>query len=297
MPRGLDHIVHAVHDLDAAVALYRDLGFQVGARNVHPRQWGTQNHIIQFPGTYVELLALADTADIAPHSSRQFSFGAFNRDFLAKRQGLSMFVLQGRGASDTDAFRRGGISNFDLYSFEREAKRPDGTTVKVAFELAFASDPLAPDIGFFTSHHLHPENFWNPAFQKHRNSALNVAGIVLVAEEPDRHRKFLTAFTDAVGTSKADGFIFRTPRGEIEIMAPEGFTHCFGVAAPDTGQGARVAAIRFALADASLLEAAPEQAGIAGLYSENATIIGAEDAMGAVLIFEPAGGSPVDHGA
>jgi len=297
MPRGLDHIVHAVRDLDAAVALYRGLGFQVGARNVHPRQWGTQNHIIQFPGTYVELLALADTADIAPHSSHRFSFGAFNRDFLAQRQALSMFALQGRGTSDADAFRRDGISEFDLYRFAREAKRPDGTTVKVAFELAFASDPLAPDIGFFTSHHLHPENFWNPAFQKHRNSATNVAGIVLVAKDPDRHRKFLAAFTDAIAVYHAGGFIFRTPRGEIEITTPEDFTHRFGVAAPDTGQGARVAAIRFALADASLLEAAPEQAGIAGLYSENATIIGAEDAMGAVLIFEPAVDSPVDHRA
>ena len=297
MPRGLDHIVHAVRDLDAAVALYRGLGFQVGARNVHPRQWGTQNHIIQFPGTYVELLGLADTTDIAAHSAHQFSFGAFNGDFLAQRQGLSMFALQGRGAPDTDAFRRDGISNFDLYCFERQAKRPDGTTVKVAFELAFASDPLAPHIGFFTSHHLHPENFWNPAFQKHRNSATNVAGIVLVAEDPGRHRRFLAAFTDAIAVSQADGLIFRTPRGEIEIATPEDFTRRFGVASPDKGQGARVAAIRFALADASLLEAAPEQAGIAGLYSENATIIGADDAMGAVLIFEPAVGSPVDHRA
>jgi catechol 2,3-dioxygenase-like lactoylglutathione lyase family enzyme len=36
MARGLDHIVHAVRDLDAAAALYRELGFTVGARNKHP---------------------------------------------------------------------------------------------------------------------------------------------------------------------------------------------------------------------------------------------------------------------
>ena len=45
MPRGLDHIVHAVRDLDAAAAFYRRLGFTVSARNRHP--WGTHNHIIQ----------------------------------------------------------------------------------------------------------------------------------------------------------------------------------------------------------------------------------------------------------
>jgi catechol 2,3-dioxygenase-like lactoylglutathione lyase family enzyme len=58
MARGLDHIVHAVRDLDAAAALYRDLGFTVGARNKHP--WGTHNHIVQFPGFFIEILTLAE---------------------------------------------------------------------------------------------------------------------------------------------------------------------------------------------------------------------------------------------
>jgi catechol 2,3-dioxygenase-like lactoylglutathione lyase family enzyme len=47
MTRGLDHIVHAVRDLDAAAELYRSLGFTVGARNRHP--WGTHNIIVQLP--------------------------------------------------------------------------------------------------------------------------------------------------------------------------------------------------------------------------------------------------------
>ena len=51
MARGLDHIVHAVRDLDAAAALYQRLGFQVGARNAHP--WGTHNHIVQMPGFFI----------------------------------------------------------------------------------------------------------------------------------------------------------------------------------------------------------------------------------------------------
>ena len=58
MARGLDHIVHAVRDLDAAAELYRHLGFQVGARNRHP--WGTHNHVVQFPGFFIELLTLAE---------------------------------------------------------------------------------------------------------------------------------------------------------------------------------------------------------------------------------------------
>ena len=75
MPRGLDHIVHAVRNLDAAADLYRRLGFTVGARNRHP--WGTHNHIVQFPGFFIELLTLAEPDKLG---SDGFStlFGAYD---------------------------------------------------------------------------------------------------------------------------------------------------------------------------------------------------------------------------
>jgi catechol 2,3-dioxygenase-like lactoylglutathione lyase family enzyme len=287
--RGLDHIVHAVRDLDAAVELYRRLGFQVGARNRHPRAWGTQNHIIQLPGTFVELLSLADTSEIAPHTPRHFSFGAFNRDFVMNGQGLSMLVLKGRGASDADDFRANGIGDFELYEFEREGKRPDGAPVKVAFALAFASDPGAPDIGFFTSMQYYPENFWNPAFQVHANSAKSVAGVVLVAQDPGSHANFLSAFAGVgAGHTTPSGLTFKTPRGDIDVTTPDEFLLHYGVPAPAVSDGARLAALRFSVGDASLLKAVPEEAGIAGLYAGDATVIGREDAMGAILVFEPA---------
>jgi catechol 2,3-dioxygenase-like lactoylglutathione lyase family enzyme len=144
MPRGLDHIVHAVHDLDAAAELYRRAGFTVGARNRHP--WGTHNRIVQFPGSFVELITVGEPELIRPPSAGVFSFGGFTRDFLARGEGLSMLVLEGKGAAaDVAAFEKAGIGRFDQFDFEREAKRVDGSTVKVAFSLALASDPMAPD--------------------------------------------------------------------------------------------------------------------------------------------------------
>jgi len=287
MPRGIDHIVHAVRDLDAAAALYRGLGFQVGARNKHPRAWGTQNHIIQLPDTFIELLAVADESGIVPHGPHHFSFGAFNRDFLKRGEGLSMLVLKGQGAPDAEEFREKGIGDFELYEFEREGKKPDGTPVKVAFSLAFARDAAAPDVGYFTSQQHYPENFWNPEFQKHANGATSVAGIVAVAEEPERHRGFMQSFAGGEATRADSGFTIASPRGTIEMTTPAAFTARFGVAAPDVSRGARLAAIRFAVADASLLQAAPELAGLAGVYAGNPAIIGADDALGAVIVFEP----------
>ena len=288
MPRGLDHIVHAVRDLDAAAALYRGLGFTVGARNRHSREWGTQNHIVQLPDTFIELLAVTSPEGIVPHGPRHFSFGAFNRDFLVHAQGLSMLVLKGRGAADVAEFAAKGIGDFALYEFERTGMRPDGATLTLGFALAFASDPNAPDAGFFTCQHRHPpEDFWNAEFQKHANGASAVAGIVAVAAEPERHRDFMQAFSDGTAAAIKGGFRIDTPRGALEAMTPDAFIARFGVQAPDVSRGLRLAAIRFTVADASLMQDIPELAGIAGLYADNPAVIGADDALGAVLVFEP----------
>src|ERR1700733_15401485 len=194
MPRGLDHIVHAVRDLDAEADLYRRAGFTVGAQNRHP--WGTHNHIVQFPGFFVELLNIGQPELIVPPAPRLFSFGDFLRGFLAHGEGLAMLVLEGRGAAaDAEAFRLADIGDFEVFDFEREARRPNGATVKVAFSLAFAADEKAGDAGFFTCQQHYPENFWNPAFQDHLNGVTGIAGVTMVAERPEAHRHFLAAFT------------------------------------------------------------------------------------------------------
>ena len=111
MPRGLDHIVHAVRDLDAAAALYRRLGFTVGARNRHP--WGTHNHIVQLPGFFLELLTVAEPEKLG---SEGFSalFGTFNRLFLKRHEGLSFMMLESADAlQDAADFRAAKIAASD----------------------------------------------------------------------------------------------------------------------------------------------------------------------------------------
>jgi hypothetical protein len=290
LARGLDHIVHAVSDLDAAAAFYARAGFTVGARNRHAPAWGTRNHIVQLPGFFVELLAMADTSGIVPHTERHFSFGAFNRDFLARGEGLSMLVLEGHdSAAEADAFRTAGIGDFDLFNFGREGKRPDSTPVKVAFSLVFARDPQAPEIGYFTCRQHYPENFWNPAFQHHANGVTGIAGIVLVADRPEDHRAFLTAFTGADVPAATSGITAKTPRGDIEVMEPAAFSRRFGVAAPPTVRGARLAALRFAVADMPTARAALQAGKIRFSEQTKELVVGPDLAFGATLVFEGAG--------
>lgn len=85
MPRGLDHIAHGVRDLDAA-ELYRRLGFTVGARNRH--SWGTHNHVVQFPGFFIELLTFAEP-DKLGGDGFSILFGGYNCDFIEEGEGRS----------------------------------------------------------------------------------------------------------------------------------------------------------------------------------------------------------------
>lgn len=285
MPRSLDHIVHAVHDLDAAAALYRRLGFRVGARNRHP--WGTHNCIVQLPGFFVELLTVAEPEKLS-NEGIPLLFGHYHRKFLEHRQGLSMLVLESADAvQDAAAFKTAGIGISDALSFEREAKRPDGGAVKVGFALAFARDDAAPEAAFMTCQQLYPENFWNPAFQIHSNGAQGIAGVVLVAEKPSDHHIFLSALAgERELHSTSLGLRVPTPRGDIEAMNPTAYRDRFGAESPDVRSGARLAAIRFAVADIGATADTLVQGGLAGKTRHGCVVVGLDLAFGATLVFE-----------
>jgi glyoxalase-like protein len=287
MPRGLDHIVHAVRDMDAAAEFYVRAGFTVGSRNRHP--WGTHNHIVQCPGFFVELLTIGQAELIVPHAPRLFSFGDFLQEFLARDEGLAMLVLEGRdAAADAEAFRRAGIGDFEVFDFEREARRPDGAAVKVAFSLAFATDAQARDAGFFTCQQHYPENFWNPAFQDHPNGVTGVAGITMVAERPEMHRGFLGAFTGVSEIkSSTSGISVTTPRGDVQIVTPSAYRMLIGTEGPDLARGGRLAAIRFVARDKAKLLSVFAKGDIVAIERCGNVVVPPDVAHGATLVFEP----------
>lgn len=287
MPRGLDHIVHAVRDLDAAAQLYRQLGFTVGARSRHP--WGTHNYVVQFPGFFIEVLTVAEPDKLGDDGFSQM-FGEFNRRFFEKHEGFSMLLLESHDAvADQYAFEVARIAASPVMRFEREGKRPDGSPVKVAFSLAFARDPLAPEIGLAVCQQHYPENFWNPAFQNHTNGASSVAGVVIVAENPEDHRAALSAFSgEGEGHTTAEGIEIAMPRGHLTIMKPAAFEDNFGVAAPDMTDGARLAGLRLACDDVSKIASVLSSAKIAATTDKGRIVVAPSLAFGATLIFETA---------
>ena len=285
MSRGLDHIVHAVRDLDAAADCYRRMGFTVGARNRHA--WGTHNHLVQFPGFFMELLAVAEPDKLTGEGFPAL-FGDFNRQFLARHEGLSFMMLESEDVpADAAQFRSAGFERSDALTFERSGKGPDGGTVTVGFSLAFARDPRAPEIGFAVCRQHSPQLFWNPALQQHANGASGVAGAVLVAENPTDHHIFLTAFSGVRELHAGSGLLTApTARGDIRFMDRAAFQTRFGLEPPDTSSGARLAAVRFTVRERKALHDALTASGIAFSEHMGQTVIAPAAAMGATLVFE-----------
>jgi catechol 2,3-dioxygenase-like lactoylglutathione lyase family enzyme len=287
MARGLDHVVHAVRDLDAAGDLYGRLGFKVGDRNRHP--WGTHNRLVQLPGFFVELLTLAEPEKLGADGF-SVHFGEPNRRFLARQEGLAMLLLDSPDAvADAGEFHDAGIAASGALSFEREGRRPDGTPVTLGFSVAFARNRKAEEIGFAVCQYHHPESLWSPVLQEHPNSAAGILSLVMVADEPDDHPAFLSAYLGGPDMQAGlGGVTARTARGAIQVMTPAAFRSHFGTEPPDLGQGARLAALRFAVRDFGAALAAMQAGGIAGSVRMGRLVVGPQVGRGATLVFEPA---------
>jgi hypothetical protein len=287
MPRGLDHIVHAVRDLDAAAEFYRRAGFVVGGRNRHP--WGTHNHVVQLDGFFIEILTVAEPDKLGDDGLSRL-FGAFNRDAIARGDGFSMLAVQSRDIDgDAADFARDGIGCSPVLPFSRQALLPDGTSTTVGFSLAFARDESSPQTGFFASQQHNPAAFWNQAFQAHPNGAKTVAGVVLVAENPSDHHIFLEAFTGGRDlTSSSIGISASTPRGVVEIVEAVSFRDQYGVAQTPRGEGATLAGLRIAVADLAGTELLLQREGIESHRSLGRLVVPPPIAFGATLIFQQA---------
>jgi catechol 2,3-dioxygenase-like lactoylglutathione lyase family enzyme len=283
--RGIDHIVHAVRDLERGAEFYRKLGFNVGPRNKHP--WGTHNHIVQLPGFFIEILSVVEPEKFG---ADDFSvrFGMFNRDFLVRGEGFSVLILESKDvAADVADFSRHKIAASEVLTFERKGERPDGSIVTVGFSLAYASDRLSPQTSFVVSRQHNPDAFWNAAMQQHANGATGVAGIVLVAENPSDHHAFISAYTGVRGiVANSSGVMAQTARGEVQVFDPTAFRDRYGVALDAAGTGMRLAALRIKAKDLAAVAASLDACGVDFARNGAQIVVAPNAAMGATLIFE-----------
>jgi hypothetical protein len=291
MPRGIDHLVLAAHDLEAQAQLYRRLGFTVGARNRH--DWGTLNHIVQFPGCFLELIATEPGFERPDSKLPVANFAGFLADYLARREGLAMLVLESRDAeADHAEFAAKGIGKGEPLFFERKGRRPDGGEVHVAFTLAFAASPALPHAGFFVCQQHFPQNFWNPAFQDHANTVAGIEAVIMVADRPEAQAAFLKGFV-AVGRHEIieGGIAVDTGRGRIEVVRPPEFAEKYGAGAlPVDLATSRFAAIVLRCRKPAAAAAALRAGNVPHEERGGRPLVPASAAFGVALIFAGAAG-------
>jgi hypothetical protein len=261
MPRRIDHLIICVRDLARAQQSFDALGFNLTPVGEHP--FGTHNRLALFADNFVELLAVADPASVPPAAPGQFSFAAHHRDFLAEAEGMATLVWHSADAhADAARFAVDGLGAYAPLDFGREARLPNGETARVAFSLAFATDPAMPGLGFFTCQQRHaPELFWKTDYQRHPNGALRVVEIVLSAPEPAAHRGFFERMTESPAEIVPGRLTTGTASDRITVLSPAELVRRLpGMAAEGPP---RFRAARLAVADLDAAERQLRRNGIA----------------------------------
>jgi catechol 2,3-dioxygenase-like lactoylglutathione lyase family enzyme len=201
---GLDHVVVAVRDLDAAAAAWQAVGFTLSPRGTHSAHMGSGNYTIMLGEDYIELLGvLAPTEHNAPM-----------RTFLQEREGLD------RAAFTTDDAKAGvaelrakGIEAIGPVSFGRPVSMPGGGQAEARFEVFRWPAEMRPGgLGIFACQHLTRQNVWIPALQGHANAATRLIRIEVLTPEPEAAARELAGLLDREPTQQTDG-AWRVPSG------------------------------------------------------------------------------------
>ena len=289
MKRGIDHLVLAVADLEAARRRYRSFGFTTTPRAEHP--FGTANSLVQLRGNFLELLCVDAPHKIPPMTPGHFSFGAFNKRYAERRQGMSRLVLQSDDARrDQAEFAEKGLQTYAPFDFSRQATLPDGSQVTVSFSLAFVTEERMPEAAFFVCQQHAPEYFWKPEYQRHANGATDVVEVVMVADDPDSFGDFFARLEGERSVS-AEGaaLVVSTARGRISMLTPELFAARFPDAAiAEAPATPHFAAYRVAVADLNVTEALFVERGVSFGKSRGRLRINAPEAFGVVIEFSAA---------
>ena len=206
---GLDHLVVAVRDLDAAAAEWAALGFTLSPRGTHSAHVGSANYTMMFGKDYLELLAV-----IVPQPHNQAL-----RDFLAKREGLERAAFTTTdAAAGADALRARGVDSQGPLHFGRPVPMPDGTSAEARFSVfRWPPGAYAAGLGIFACQHHTPEAVWVPSLQRHANGVTRIKRALAATRDPGAAAAKLAAAIDGAARQEGDFHLVATGPGRAEI--------------------------------------------------------------------------------
>jgi catechol 2,3-dioxygenase-like lactoylglutathione lyase family enzyme len=209
---GIDHTLVGVRDLEAARAVWEQLGFTLTPRGRHIG-WGTGNYCVMLDEGYVELLGVVDP--------KQF---LNNLDsFLTAREGLMSLAF---GTDDVErcstALRGAGIAVDGPKDLKRKLELPEGDALP-EFSLLYLNAEATPGLRAFVTHHRTPEMIRRPEWLRHANRARRLVSVTVVSDDPVKTALgYLPIFgPDRIRISDALPVV-DTGNGTIRFVSPEG---------------------------------------------------------------------------
>lgn len=206
---GIDHVLVAVRDLEAARERWQKLGFTLTPRGRHIG-WGTANYCIMFERGYVELIGIVDAAQFTNNLDA----------FLAEREGLlGLAFASGDSARTHAALAAAGLHPEGPKDLRRALELPEGE-VMPAFSLVFLPPEETPGFSAFFCQHLTPELLRRPEWLRHDNGARALTAVTVVADEPAAlARGWAPVFGEhAVQVDGRGGAVIDTGCGEIRFL-------------------------------------------------------------------------------
>jgi hypothetical protein len=169
---GIDHVLLAVRNLDAARMGWTRLGFTLSPRGKHLGR-GTGNYCVMFARDYIELFGIVGSERVNPEYT----------EFLAAREGPMKLAW----ATDDSAAAAAAMSALGLHpdaphDLGRQFELPEGTVVP-RFSIVALPQEETPALSSFLCEALTPELMRRPEWLVHANGAIGLLGVTVVVAD------------------------------------------------------------------------------------------------------------------
>ena len=234
--RSLDHFVSIVQNLEMAASVFRRLGFTVMPVMEHV-ELGSSNTVVQFQGTYLELIGDLDRVSIP--SLRQL---------LTRLEGGEGLLFNSLTSDGLEGDRAGmvaaGLQPDPIISARRRVRMPEGGWDETDSRSMYMWNTQRRFMSLFISDHRKPHTIWMPGYQQHANGVQRVTGLLYVSADPQADVGYLSAFFGfPPSVSSPDELRFDTPRKQVfTVLSPAELSRRHGAAmgalhAPFGGHG------------------------------------------------------------
>ncbi len=273
---GLDHVVVAVRDLDAAGRAWKRLGFTVSPRGTHSAHLGSGNYTIVFSDDYLELLGILNET---PHNQATVKF-------LREHEGIerTAFTTDDAAAGVAEVRDRGIAADGPVH-FGRPVDLPDGGKSEAKFNIfRWPADQAPGGLRIFACQHLTPEAVWIPELRTHANGAKRLVQVEVLSASPKDAAAQLSRLIDRPVAETADGYRVASGGTRADFLFYDAAS--FAKRYPDAVREGAVksGAVAIVIATDDLAKARANE----GAVSRGDSVsVPAADANGAILNFVP----------